>query len=203
MNSLRHRTACSAAIRMMWTRSSAPAHRAAPADPARPDAHSVAATLSNRGHTQCMPADVTSHSVRGCPGYLAVNGTVRLLTVPLLESRASRSHTMNHANVLWCTDETRDQFPCAWRPEDIGPMLRRRERLRAVGEKPEHKRFDDRKFYMELIFDADRFVSRLPASIEARIDRRHASSCRGRADCCLVRVGSHCSRVAGGLLHEG
>ena len=54
-------------------------------------------------------------------------------------------------------------------------MLRARERIRAVGEKPLHKDFDDRKFYVEMIFDAQAFVEALPDSIEAvfymKVDR--------------------------------
>ena len=79
------------------------------------------------------------------------------------------------AGVAWCDDPSRDQFPCAWRPTDLGPMLCARERIRRRGEKPPHKDFDDRKFYVEMIFDADAFVRRLPLSIDAvfymRVDR--------------------------------
>ena len=32
-------------------------------------------------------------------------------------------------------------------------MLEARERIRRVGRKPAHKDFDDRKFYVEMIFD--------------------------------------------------
>ena len=67
----------------------------------------------------------------------------------------------------WCDDITRDQFPCAWRPSDIGSMLQAREGLRRSGRKPFHKDFDDHKFYVEMIFDAEAFVSSLPESIEA------------------------------------
>ena len=46
-------------------------------------------------------------------------------------------------------------------------MLQKRERLRAQGFKPWHKRFNDGKFYVEMIFDAAHFVSMLPEAIEA------------------------------------
>ena len=57
-------------------------------------------------------------------------------------------------NVQWCDDVHRDQWPCAWRPSDVGQMLQAREVIRARGVKPAHKDFDDRKFYVEMIFDA-------------------------------------------------
>ena len=67
----------------------------------------------------------------------------------------------------WCTDVNRDQWPCAWRPTETASMLQRRENLRASGQQPEHKRFNDGKFYVEAIFDAQTFVDNLPHSIEA------------------------------------
>lgn len=73
----------------------------------------------------------------------------------------------NDHGVVWCDDVHADQFPCAWRPSDTQKMLEKRELLRASGRKPEHKLFDDNKFYIEAIFDAEAFVRNLPASIEA------------------------------------
>ena len=85
------------------------------------------------------------------------------------------SHPSHPHGVVWCNDPKRDQFPCAWRPTDLGPMLQQRERFRKDGEKPAHKDYDDRKFYVEAIFDASKFVSALPHSIEAlffmKVDR--------------------------------
>ena len=118
------------------------------------------------------------------------------------------SHESHPGSVLWCTSEEIDQWPCAWRPTDIGPMLRTRERLRRVGEKPQHKRFDDRKFYMELIFSAAHFIGHLPSSIEAvffmKVDQSkwECPACVGTAwpevepDCVDATSGPKCRSYA-------
>ena len=49
----------------------------------------------------------------------------------------------------------------------LASMLQRRAELTASGQQPEHKRFNDGKFYVEAIFDAQTFVDNLPHSIEA------------------------------------
>ena len=45
-----------------------------------------------------------------------------------------------------CVVQVDDQWPCAWRPDDLAKALRARELIRQRGEKPVHKRFDDDKF---------------------------------------------------------
>ena len=75
--------------------------------------------------------------------------------------------TKNGRNV-WCEEGAGNhKWPCAWRPQDLKPMLELRERLRINQRKPEGKTWDDHKFYNELIFSADRYVGALPRSIEA------------------------------------
>ena len=69
--------------------------------------------------------------------------------------------------VQWCTDVLQDQWPCAWKPSDTRLMLQKREMLRSAGRKPFHKTYDDGKFYVEMIFDAEEFMNNLPHSIDA------------------------------------
>ena len=76
------------------------------------------------------------------------------------------THPSNWPNTLWC-ERNNHPWPCAWRPAALKEMLHVREELRTANVKPEGKFWDDHKFYDELIFDADRFRSTLPASIEA------------------------------------
>lgn len=76
-------------------------------------------------------------------------------------------HAREGESVQWCTDVNRDEWPCAWRPEDTGRMLQRRENIRASGQQPPHKRFNDGKFYIEAMFDAAAFTRQLPHAIEA------------------------------------
>lgn len=83
-------------------------------------------------------------------------------------------------------------------------MLRAREHIRKRGAKPAHKDFDDHKFYNEMIFDADKFVSELPHSIEAvffmQVDRSkwECPTCLGHswpeieADCVDATSGPKC-----------
>lgn len=60
---------------------------------------------------------------------------------------------------VWCSSTDRDavnaEWPCAWSPTptDTAKMLRQREALREAEPwfKPAHKRFDDHKFYVEMI----------------------------------------------------
>ena len=73
----------------------------------------------------------------------------------------------HRGNVVWCNDPDADEWPCAWKPDDLPKMLQARERIRQLGEKPAHKRFDDHKFYVEAIFSSQAFIDALPASIEA------------------------------------
>ena len=73
------------------------------------------------------------------------------------------------SDAAWCTKliGSDEQFPCAWRPTETGKMLRAREAIRKSGRQPHHKRFDDGRFYVEAIFDAEEFVRNLPRSIES------------------------------------
>lgn len=98
----------------------------------------------------CSPRGVTESCVPGC-------------THPRQSSKG----------VIWCNSDAKDisnidaQWPCAWRPSDTSSMLQTRERLRAAGIKPSHKRFDDHKYYVEAVFDSEAFIANLPGSIEA------------------------------------
>lgn len=72
---------------------------------------------------------------------------------------------------LWCapgTDRWKVDVPaCAWRPEQLGEMMKVREEVRRDKLKPPQKMWNDNKYYAELIFDAAYYVDHLPDSIEA------------------------------------
>ena len=92
---------------------------------------------------QCRPRGLSDRCIPGC------------------------THDWMGGGMWWCDDPNDDDFPCAWHPSKTHLMLQKREILRARGRKPEHKLFDDNKFYLEAIFDAEAFKRNLPASIEA------------------------------------
>ena len=98
----------------------------------------------------CQPRGISTSCIPGCthPHHVGDDG---------------------QGNVKWCSHVDRDEWPCAWAPtpSGVGQMLQAREMIRHAGEKPEHKRFDDRKFYVEVIFDSQTFVNQLPRTIEA------------------------------------
>ena len=89
----------------------------------------------------CSPPGVSPTCTPGCthPRHSAGRGS------------GGRSH------VVWCSSTRReavdDEWPCAWRPTDTRSMLVQREALREAEPwfKPFHKRFDDHKFYVEMI----------------------------------------------------
>ena len=101
----------------------------------------------------------------------------------------------------WCKSvgatKADEEFPCAWRPTETGKMLMTREAIRKSGRQPHHKRFNDGRFYVEAIFDAEAFVRNLPRSIEAVFFTKPSAAQRFSCDDALS--GSKCldyARVA-------
>ena len=73
--------------------------------------------------------------------------------------------------MMWCDPNTdfwkRSSPACAWKPEHLDTMMRARNEIRREKLKPPQKKWNDNKYYNELIFDASYYVEHLPDSIEA------------------------------------
>ena len=67
----------------------------------------------------------------------------------------------------WCEGFFKDPWPCAWPADKTAMMMEIRDGFAQRGLKPEHKFWDDHKFYSELIFDADYYRAHLPKSVTA------------------------------------
>ena len=66
----------------------------------------------------------------------------------------------------WC-DLNHDQWPCAYRPESLTRIMTLRDGMAAQKTKPQHKMWDDGKYYDELIFESAAYMRELPKSVEA------------------------------------
>ena len=76
----------------------------------------------------------------------------------------------NGPQPVWCAEGTAPEdtgAPCAWAASSLKACMEGRDSLAIRGLKPKHKKWDDHKYYSELILNADAYLSNLPASIEA------------------------------------
>lgn len=71
--------------------------------------------------------------------------------------------------VNWCarSGSFDPDLDCAYSPSRLYDLMEARNTLRARGTKPTHKRWNDGKFYDEIIFYQEDYEANLPRSIEA------------------------------------
>lgn len=98
----------------------------------------------------------------------------------------------------WCNegmDPSDTGAPCAWAPRDLRLCMEGRDELARRGTRPTHKKWDDHKFYAELIFDVPRYEAALPHPIEAVFFLWDGLRQRGM-DCADAHDGTKCETYA-------